>query len=844
MRRRMVTAAVTAPTLLLALSATGTSSATLRATSAAAMSSPSLSVSNRLDARRYVAAGTRAYDIGTEAGRYPAMGFHTRGEMGGIWTPPLKLLDGLWFGVNGAWVAPATRFTSGYGYVRMDLPAPAGLRLTRTDFVPDGRRAVLVGLTMTAGSSRTVNLALDAHSELMSAYPWGQTVPSQLSFNLPDRASVAGRALLFRETGRPPVPHAAPHDWAALVGSSLTPVASATGRNFRGPQDPPVICPPSTDPDKYRCDDTAYGKGAGGELRYRLSLRAGETRTVWFTVAGSDRGLTDARAEYAAASHNPDGQLAAKISGRLADAARTQVDLPGDRRLQNAVEWGKQNLADLVQEAHGLAVRRTRTGTAYPLPAGHVGSIRFEGAGFPDYPWLFATDGEYTAFALVAAGQADVVKDHLRALMAVSRIANGNSGKVVHEVVTTGDVYFGLNADDGDIDETAKFPSTVALVWRWTGDNAFRDEMYSFARRNVSYLLNVVDSDHDGWPEGAGNVEATGLGAEKLDVAVYTIRALYDLADMATAKGDTATASWAKRRGSELRAKFETDWWMPQIPAYADSLTDPGNVKTQQRWWIGVTPMEAELYNGTTPVPGLAVPAHADPALRLRETRCYTGPFGLYVEGAPGCDPAPADTSGNRSTFSLNTAIMAVGLGNYGLLTAQRRYTDDNAALMLRPDEQPGDLPEIAPSPDFGRNIDRPWNERSMVEQAWGQYGIFWPVVHQQLGVMPDLGFNRLEVVPQLPPGQSRIAGSHIVVGNGAVAVTATRTGSTYTTTVTATASAELRVGVTLPAGSRVGVVTLGGRSVHYLVRDTHRGREVLVAAATGSRQVLVVRTG
>jgi hypothetical protein len=50
--------------------------------------SPTLSVSDRLDERRYVTTGTRAYEVGTEAGRYPAMGFHTRGEMGGIWSPP------------------------------------------------------------------------------------------------------------------------------------------------------------------------------------------------------------------------------------------------------------------------------------------------------------------------------------------------------------------------------------------------------------------------------------------------------------------------------------------------------------------------------------------------------------------------------------------------------------------------------------------------------------------------------------------------------------------------------------------------------------------------------------
>jgi hypothetical protein len=181
--------------------------------------------------------------------------------------------------------------------------------------------------------------------------------------------------------------------------------------------------------------------------------------------------------------------------------------------------------------------------------------------------------------------------------------------------------------------------------------------------------------------------------------------------------------------------------------------------------------MEAELYptaaryRGSEPVPGLATKAHADLALDLRQTDCYTGPSGLFVQGGAGCDPAPPPASPNRSSFSLNTAVMAVGEGNYGRLgrDQQQRYTTDNRELMLPdPDEQPGALPEIGPSPDFTRNIDRPFNERSMVMQAWGQYGVLWPVVHQQLGVRPDLGFGRLEVVPQLPEGQSRIAGSDI----------------------------------------------------------------------------------
>src|SRR5207249_10717185 len=48
-----------------------------------------LSTTSRLQDRREVAAGTRAYSIGFEDGRFYANGWHITGEMGGVWTPPL-----------------------------------------------------------------------------------------------------------------------------------------------------------------------------------------------------------------------------------------------------------------------------------------------------------------------------------------------------------------------------------------------------------------------------------------------------------------------------------------------------------------------------------------------------------------------------------------------------------------------------------------------------------------------------------------------------------------------------------------------------------------------------------
>ena len=606
----------------------------------------------------------------------------------------------------------------------MALPATDGVRLTRTDFAPDGRRAVEFGLTLTAGSqAANLKVNVDAHSELMSAYPWGSTTPDQTTFNLPDKASFNGKQLVFTDTGTPPVANASPHDWAAIVGTTgLTPASGQTGADFRGPQDPPVICPVGSEPDKFRCDDTAYGKGAGGELTYPVSVPAGGSRTVWFTVAGSDQGLSDAQAQFQAASANPAAELAAKIAARQQLNSRTQVSLPGDPALAESVTWSKQDMADLTQQADNLKIRDTEEGTVYPAPLATVPGIRFEGAGFPDYPWMFATDQEYTVFALLAGGQFATAEDGLRSLAQVSIIANHDSGKVVHETVTDGSVYFGLNDEPGDIDETAKLPDAVAMVWRWTGDNAFRDEMYDFAKKNMQYMIGLTNGDDDLWPDGSANVESTVLGADAVDAAVYTIRGLYDLADMAASKGDTATRQWADSHAAAMVKKFSGAWWMPSIPQFADSLADPANTQLMQRWWTGLTPMEAQLYPDGVPQPGLVPPSEALPALALRETSCYSGTYGLYVEGGPGCDPGTY-TGKTQQAYTLNTGVMAVGLGNYGLLGPgqQQRYTDDLAQLQLGSvAEQPGAMPEIGPSPDFTANINQPFNERSSLDQAWG----------------------------------------------------------------------------------------------------------------------------
>jgi hypothetical protein len=126
--------------------------------------------------------------------------------------------------------------------------------------------------------------------------------------------------------------------------------------------------------------------------------------------------------------------------------------------------------------------------------------------------------------------------------------------------------------------------------------------------------------------------------------------------------------------------------------------------------------------------------------------------------------------------------------------------------------------------------------------QAWNQYGTLWPVVHQQLGVRPDLGRGRLTVVPQLP-SSAPIAGQDIRLGKGRLdLVKASLEGRRYRTAVDArhVPADRVRVGQTLPAGATVRSVSLDGHKARWNARTTHRGLEVTVRTRPGRHEVVI----
>ena len=280
----------------------------------------------------------------------------------------------------------------------------------------------------------------------------------------------------------------------------------------------------------------------------------------------------------------------------------------------------------------------------------------------------------------------------------------------------------------------------------------------------MRYIVDELDADGDGWPEGLGNVEREGMGEEKLDNAVYPSAALGPRRP-GLARGRPRTERWATRLARGRAARFDGAWWIPEVPGFADSLDDP-----RQR-----SPLPAPLDHPdadggradprrrAAPGPG---PGRRGHGCGLHERRASATP-GLFHTGRPSRRRARrprgaavvhaehVDCRGGRGQLRPARAAAALDDGarrpQQLPASSSRRHAGDRALAARRRHPRP------------------PVHGRPMVLQAWGAYGTAWPVVHQQLGVRPDLGRGRLEVVPQLPAGPARgSAGGSIRMGDGA----------------------------------------------------------------------------
>ena len=587
------------------------------------------------------------------------------------------------------------------------------------------------------------------------------------------------QALAFTDDGA--LPGAPAHHYAALVAPTRTrppATAAATGGSFRGPQ-PGHRCT-GTDGDRAARAPATTARSArapAASCATASPCRPRGSKTVWIAVAGSDQGLADAQQRARRRAAGPGGRSSRrKIASReQAGATRPQVSLPGDRLLQNAIDWGKQNLADLTQTALEPADPLDQPGQAVPGAARHrrpraAGSARASRtirgsspptASTPRSPRWRSASSRRSRTTCARCATSPTSSTTARASSCTRRSPTARSASATTRQTTNAD---GTKTNDFNTDETIKFPSAVALVWRWTGDNRFRDEHVRLRQAQPARRRPAPRRRPRRLARGLGQRRAHRAWARRSSTTASTTSARLLRPGR---HGALQARRRHRRRGPRIspascQRQFDSTWWDTQAQQYADSLLDPGNRSTTRSTGSAWCPWRPSSHDGDEVTPGVA---SIRPRRRLRsparETPCFSGDRPGNQRPVPHRLRRRPDGKGDFEIFSLTTSIQAVGEGNYGRLGPgqQQRYTDANAETMFSepatgntPDEQPGAMPEIFPSTPQSTREGHPREHRPLLDVPLDVHAGVGQLRHRVAGGPPAA--RRAPV-----PGRQRAAG-------------------------------------------------------------------------------------
>lgn len=687
----------------------------------------------------FVTPGNRVYMVGHQDGSFPEIGWHIKGEMGGIWNHPIKLLDG--FAATLLWeetrvsLDNAIQFTNypmanSHRYILEEQE----LTVERTQFVPMDKEGIVVEylLENTGNTDQEFQFSFTGHSDLRPTWLGERT---QMIDTMDTGEYLTDKdAWLIKDEG---------NEWYVLFGADL----------------------PSVGHEEVTSDAYA-GQGTSGRLDYTITIGPKATKTIRFTIAGSYLSKAAVLKTYQDIKGNTSGYLNRKKEYYQTLAEQTKLTVP-DKDIQEAFEWLKYNCDWLVQTVPEIGTGIT--------------------AGIPDYPWWFGVDSEYALKGYMAIGQTEAVYRTIALLDSVSNAVNGN-GKIIHEMSTNGAVF-----NPGNINETPQFASLIWEIYRWNGDKTFLETYFPTIRKGLHWLMEENDANKNLFPDGFGMMEIHGLDSEMIDVAVYTQRAFLDASKIAQVLEEEALAKEYSQKAELLKNKINTGFWSEEFSSFADfigtdqqalhliedaiiradTLNKPWAVaelkETRKKIlsnpsphprpfvlhhnWVVNTPMEMQI-------PG------SEKALKaLGTAEKFVNPFGVFVTGIDRDDSAGSDDgsfqgskvfSYTGAVMTLPTGVQVVSENNYGrpdkALNYLKRMTRTFSYAL------PGSIYEV--SPDYG-----------MMTQAWNIYSYAVPIVQQFFGVQPDAAHKKVVIQPLMPTTWDVASLEHVAIGNNSVSV-------------------------------------------------------------------------
>ncbi|MBA2294098.1 MAG: hypothetical protein H0W16_03095 [Actinobacteria bacterium] len=358
----------------------------------------------------------------------------------------------------------------------------------------------------------------------------------------------------------------------------------ALGDPARAAPLPATVSPQQHDPTTLELDDPASDWSTRITFSRACSLdRAQATFRVHLEPRGSWELVSRVARGDRVRSRSASPRFGAELKHVRASLAAWRMRVPRlDAQWTDLERCYERSLADLA------SLRLKGPEWSHDLPA----------AGMPWFMTLFGRDTLITSLQTMLFGP-ELATGALRALAALQAGEDDASidaepGKILHELrrgkaaETWFPIYYGT------VDATPLFLVLLSEVWRWTGDDAVVRELEPAARAALEWIDSYGDLDGDGLveyesrtPNGLANQSWKDSGDSQrfrdgreargpiapAEVQGYAYDAARRMAELAREVWrDTPLADALESRAEELRARFDSVFWLEERGAYALAL--------------------------------------------------------------------------------------------------------------------------------------------------------------------------------------------------------------------------------------------------------------------------------
>jgi glycogen debranching enzyme len=673
--------------------------------------------------RPFSLCGRRCYLIGRQNGLFPDFGGKRIGEMGGVWTHPIKIVDGFWLGIQTMeegvygyrvgrgrrWLTDCDEFVLGDGGAWVEHRYNLNnLNVIRREFIPyeDPALGIDIHISSLDKSISKVQLNFLVRFDILPTFFSGWPDPGRLEIEIKEK----GERIVVHALAVELHPWTAGR-WTAILGSDIPPSSIITGENLWGPE-------------------KTSGNGVSCLLKFVLNLD--QDVNLHLALAGDCEGEQRATRTLNKLLNGYNACLERKINHfRYVANDLTLVETP-DKLLNDAFLWSKLNLEWLTQTSPYMKMRIGDEWLIYNSP--YVGTCVV--AGHQEYPFYFGGDTEVSIAGILAAGLHDTAKKSLRLLGAVGKKQNG---RIPHCVVTNGEIY-----DRGNIHESTLFVRAVWDTYLWTGDEFFLKELYPICCMSIlDYTLKQPHKDGILLRETGDNPESPKEKA----CPSWLIWGLEAFADMAKIYGDNSYSMKAKHEAEKMKQQLEDQFWVEENRLYARML-DENNYPIsdqQNNFWSYMHETIIAAYCG------VAKKSRIDKALTKIERLPYTGDWGIYLAPKSGIMP-------------YTTGKAAIAEFNYGRLEKGLRYIRMIAKTVGH--IMPGAVPESIDRYGDPKKF-RGWPYLQLWSASHINQGLVWGLLH----IKPDAQKRKVVMQPQLPKDWPYAEFKNIKIGKSKINV-------------------------------------------------------------------------